>query len=139
MNQKLQDNKIDIKIKIAVLWLAMMSLYIYNDFFHLFTPGSIQNIMDGNMGPFETTQVGVLGAAVLMAIPVGMSILAVFSCAKINRIANIAMGILYTIVNIANLPGETWIFYIFLGTLEIIITLAIIYLAFKWPKAETTS
>lgn len=139
MNQNLQDNKIDIKIQIAVLWLAMMALYIYNDFFHLFTPGSIQNIMDGNMGPFETTQTGVLGAAVLMAIPVGMSILAVFSNAKINRIANIVMGILYTIVNIANLPGETWIFYIFLGTLEIVITLTILYLAFKWPKAETTS
>ena len=62
---ELTNTKVDIKFIIAGLWASMMMLYIYNDFFHLFMPNSIQEIMDGNMGPFAVTQIGLLTAAVL--------------------------------------------------------------------------
>jgi len=134
MKNTLKDTKIDTKIVIAGLWMAMMMLYIYNDFFHLFKPDAIQNMMDGQMGPFEVTQTGLFSAAVLMAIPVVMTIVSLVCSAKLNRVANITLGSLYTIVNIVNLSGE-WAFYIFLGVIQIAITLSIVWISIKWPKA----
>lgn len=133
MKNKFKDSKIETKIVIAVLWIAMMILYIYNDIFHLFKPDAIQNMMDGQMGPFAVTQLGLLSATVLMAIPVIMSIGTLVCSAKVSRVANIIFGSLYTIVNIVNLQGE-WAFYIFSGVIQIAITLYIIWIAIKWPK-----
>lgn len=133
MKNKFKDSKIETKIVIAVLWIAMMILYIYNDIFHLFKPDAIQNMMDGQMGPFAVTQLGLLSATVLMVIPVIMSIGALVCSAKVSRVANILFGSLYTIVNIVNLQGE-WAFYIFSGVIQIAITLYIIWISIKWPK-----
>lgn len=133
MKNKFKDSKIETKIVIAVLWIAMMILYIYNDIFHLFKPDAIQNMMDGQMGPFAVTQIGLLSATVLMAIPVVMSIGVLVCSAKVSRVANIIFGSLYTIVNIVNLQGE-WAFYIFSGVIQIAITLYIIWISIKWPK-----
>lgn len=133
MKNKFKDSKIETKIVIAVLWIAMMILYIYNDIFHLFKPDAIQNMMDGQMGPFAVTQLGLLSATVLMAIPVIMSIGTLVCSAKVSRVANIIFGSLYTIVNIVNLQGE-WAFYIFSGVIQIAITLYIVWISVKWPK-----
>ncbi len=133
MKNTLINTKIETKIVIAGLWMGMMILYIYNDIFHLFKPDAIQNMMDGQMGPFAVTQIGLLSATVLMVIPVLMSIGTLVCSAKISRVANIIFGSLYTIVNIVNLPGE-WAFYIFSGVIQIAITLYIIWISIKWPK-----
>lgn len=132
---ELINTKVDVKFIITGLWVSMMILYIYNDFFHLFKPGAIQEIIDGNMGPFEVTQTGLFFAAVLMAIPVVMGLLTLILNAKISRIANMIIASLYTVVNIANIPGE-WAFYVFLGILQIVFTLLIIWYAYKWPHQE---
>ncbi|MDA3932373.1 MAG: DUF6326 family protein [Tenericutes bacterium] len=137
MKQSLKDTKIDVKFKISALWMAMMMLYIYNDYFHLFPPESLQNIMDGQMGPLAVTQFGLLSAALLMAIPVIISVITLTLSAKIVKITNIIFGILYIFINIGNLIGEEWAFYIFLGIIQIFFTVIIVYLSFKWPKTET--
>ena len=132
---ELINTKVDIKLVISGLWVSMMILYIYNDFFHLFKPDAIQEIIDGNMGPFAVTQTGLFFAAVLMAIPVIMGLLTLILNAKISRIANIVVASLYTVVNIANIPGE-WAFYVFLGIIQIVFTLLIIWCAVKWPRQD---
>ena len=129
------DKKIDIKIKIAALWGAMMILYIYNDFFHLFVPGSIQHIQDGNMGPLVISQLTLFSCAAMMAVPVLIGLFTLLLSSKLVRVLNIVFGILYSVINLANFPGE-YIFYIFLGVIQLIFTIYITYLAFKWPKNE---
>jgi hypothetical protein len=54
----------------------------------------------------------------------------------VNRWANIILGVLYTFVNISNLIGETWAFYIFLCVVEIALTLLIVGYAWKWRNSE---
>lgn len=130
-SNELRESKIDVRIKIAALWGAMMMLYIYNDFFHLFKPDAIQDIMDGSMGLVDITQIGMFVASVMMAIPVIMGLLTLVLQRKASRIANIIAGSLYTVINVANLPGE-WAFYIFLGILQIAFTLLVIWYSVKW-------
>ncbi|XMB67304.1 DUF6326 family protein [Mycoplasmatota bacterium zrk1] len=135
MKKTYLDKKIDVKIKIAALWGAMMILYIYNDFFHLFVPGSIQDILDGNMGPVEISQFTLFAAAAMMALPVLMGLFTLLLSSKFGRVLNIVFGILYSAINLANFPGE-YIFYMFLGVIQLSLTVYITYLAFKWPKNE---
>ena len=43
----LGDMKINIKMKLSALWVAMMLLYIYADILSLFRPGQIKEMIEG--------------------------------------------------------------------------------------------
>jgi hypothetical protein len=131
----MEDMKIGMKIKLSALWVAMMLLYIYADILSLFRPGQIEEMTEGLMGPFPVTQASLLVASILMIIPAVMVFLSLTLKPKVNRWTNITLGVLYTVVNVSNLIGETWAYYISFGIVEIVLTLLIVWYAWKWPKA----
>ena len=132
----LEDMKISVKLKLSALWAAIMFLYVYADILSLFRPGQIDEIMKGLMGPFQVSQVSLLTASVVVIIPAIMVFLSLILKPTANRRANIALGAVFTLVNISNLIGETWLYYLVFGILEIVLTLLIIMYAWKWPKLE---
>ena len=131
-----EDVKIPVKMKLSALWAALMFLYIYADIFSLFKPGQIEEMVSGRMGPFPVTQASLLQASILMLIPAVMVFLALALKPKVDRWANIILGVLYTAVNIGNLVGETWAFYLLFGIVEMALTLLIVGYAWKWRNAE---
>jgi hypothetical protein len=132
----LEDVKINVKMKLAALWAALMLLYIYADIFSLFRPGHLEKMMEGLMGPFPVTQGSLLVFSILMMIPAVMVFLSLTLKPKVDRWANIILGVLYTLVNVSNLIGETWVYYILFGVVEIALTLLIIRYAWKWRNSE---
>lgn len=135
VKKSLEDIKVNIKIKISALWVAIMALYIYNDFFSLYKPGIMEDMLQGNMGPFPVTQSALFSAAILMAIPAVMIFLSLVMKPGLNRIVNIILGIVYVVVMVISVQGE-WMYYIFMGVVEIILTALIVLLAIKWPRLE---
>ena len=131
-----EDMKINLKMKLSALWVALMLLYIYADIFSLHRPGQIEEMISGRMGPFPVTQGTLLVFSILMMIPAVMVFLSLTLKPKLNRWANIILGVLYTFVNISNLIGETWAYYIFFGILEIMLTFLIVGYAWKWRSPE---
>jgi len=134
-----EDLRINVRIKLSALWVAIMLLYIYADILSLFKPGQIEQMIAGKMGPFPVTQSSLLAASTLMIIPAVMVFLSLTLKTKVNRWANITTGVLYTFVNISNLVGETWAYYIFFGIVEIAFTLLIVWYAWKWSDNTVTS
>ena len=132
----LEDAKINVKIKLSALWVVFMMFYIYADIFSLYRPGQIDKMMSGLMGPFPVTQMSLLTASILTAIPAVMIFLSILLKPKVNRWVNIVIGILYTLVGIGNLIGETWVYYIAYGVTEMVLTLLIVFYSWKWPKHE---
>jgi len=49
------------------------------------------------------------------------------------------LGVLYTFVNISNLIGETWAYYIFSGVVELVLTFLIVWYAWNWRTPEAQS
>ncbi|MBB6502425.1 DUF6326 family protein [Pedobacter cryoconitis] len=134
----LEDFKINVKIKLSALWATVMFCYVYGDIFSLFVPGRIKDLMHGQMGIGPTTPSNLLVFSIVLAIPALMVFLSLTLKPKINRLLNIIMGLVYTIIMILTVLASIapwWIFYIFLGVLEIIITLTIIWHAWKWPRS----
>lgn len=129
---ELEETKINVKAKLSALWVSIMLLYIYADILSLFRPGQVEKMLEGFMGPFPATQGSLLIASILMIIPAVMVFLSLTLKAKVNRWVNIIFGVLYTLVNISNLIGETWVYYLLFGVVEIVFTLLIISYAWKW-------
>lgn len=132
----MEDIKISVKMKLSALWVSMMLLYIYADILSLFRPGELGHIMQGFMGPLQANEASLLFASVLMIIPAIMVVLSLILKPAVNRWTNVSVGVLYTLINIGNLVGESWIYYFLFGLFEIATTLLIVRYAWKWPNPE---
>jgi hypothetical protein len=130
----LDDIKVHVKMKISALWASVMFCYIYGDYFWLYRPGKLQEMLDGKMAPLgQVTQGVLLGTSVSMAIPAVMIFLSLALKARPNRWVNIVVGVLYTLFVLITMPGA-WAFYLFLGSVDMILTALIVWYAWNWPQ-----
>jgi len=132
----LEDVKINIKIKLSALWATVMFIYLYVDIFGFFKPGVIEDAIAGKVWTFQITQVWLLGVIILMTIPSLMVFLSLVLPVKVNRWANIIVGILYIVVTLGMTIGESYAFYIFGSIVEALLLLLIVVYAWKWPTHE---
>jgi len=134
----LEDSKINVKMKLSALWASVMFCYIYADYFGLYVPGALQAMLNGQMRPLgPTTQVVLLSTSLMLAIPSVMIFLSVALQPVLNRRLNIVVGAVYTAIILITMWG--WAFYIFYGVVEIALTSLVVWYAWKWPKAPTSS
>lgn len=132
----LEDRTVNVKIKLALLWAALMFFYIYNDIFSLFQPGHVAELVEGQLEGIRFTQPLLFGAAVLMAFPSFMVLVSLTLKARVNRMVNIIIGILHILVLISTQfvgEGETWYYWRFYELLEALFLAVIIRTAWKWP------
>ncbi|MBP6387106.1 MAG: hypothetical protein KA327_10855 [Pseudarcicella sp.] len=134
LEEKLEDIKVNIKFKLALLWVSFMFLYIYVDYFHLYMPGTIKDILAGKVFVFDITYIFIQIAMFFVAIPTLMIFLSVALPAKINRKTNIIVAIVFIPYMLFNLVGVAWLHMYFAATLEVILLCLIIRYAWKWPS-----
>lgn len=135
----LVDPKINVKIKLAVFWIALMFLYIYNDILSLYQPGHVAELSEGYSQGMRFTQPILFGAAILMALPGLMVLLCVTLKASANRLVNIIVGIFHIFVLVGTqFIGEqdSWFYWRLYELLELILLLLIIRSAWKWPSTK---
>lgn len=135
----LEDVNINVKIKLSLLWIALMFFYLYNDVFTLFQPGIVNELMTGKIEGIEFNQTVLFAAAVLMSIPIFMIFLSVALPAKVNRQANIGLGIFHAVVLVATLfvGSGPWAYYALYMIFEAVFISMIIWHAWKWPTIES--
>lgn len=134
----LDDIKVHVKLKISALWASVMFCYVYGDYFWLYAPGKLQEMLAGKMAPLGQATQGVLvGTSVSMAIPAVMIFLSLALKARLSRRLNLITGAVYTAFVLITLPGA-WAFYIFLGGVDMILTALIVWYAWNWPEREAT-
>ena len=127
----------DMKDKLSLLWIFALLNYIYCDLLGMFDPSILKELMTGTVGGLELTQGFLLGAAILMEIPIAMVLLSRLLKYSINRWANIIAGVIMTVVQILSLfVGTPTMYYIFFSIIEITTTLAIVWLAWTWKKGK---
>lgn len=136
--ESLTEYRISIKIKLASLWITLMFLYIYADFFRLMTPEKIEKMMklQTPMGP---TSPGLLVIfSVLLIIPALMIFLSVFLKPQINKWMNIIIALIYACMSILiiiySLDNEWQTFFVIFNFIELLVFAMIIIQAWKWPR-----
>jgi len=133
-----EDVKVNVKIKLSLLWIALLFLYVYNDIFTFLQPGSVEQLISGDLEGVQFTQTVLLGAAIIMAIPMAMIVLSMSLPAKTNRTTNLSVGIFHAFLLVGALfgPGELWAYYAFNMIAEGVIIALIVWTAWKWPRQE---
>ena len=130
----LEDIKVNVKLKLATLWMSFMFLYIYVDYFTFYMPNHIEDITKGRVFVFDITQGFIFTALFLATIPILMIFFSVALPAKINRLTNIIVAIILIPYMLFNLVGVVWVHMIFAAFVEVILLCLIVSYAWKWQR-----
>ncbi|UCE91086.1 MAG: hypothetical protein JSV90_06600 [Methanobacteriota archaeon] len=135
------DTKIDVKIKLAMLWVALVFCYAYADIISFFQPGTLEELLTGEIAGIELNQGFLFATSILMTVSILMIALSVLLKAKVNRLVNIIVGVFHGGVLATTLlvPGETWAYYAYFMTVEAVLIGMIVWHAWKWPEQQAFS
>jgi len=136
----LEDVKINVKLKLSALWVAVTFLYVYADVRAFYEPGILEQIMAGKFTEvgITTTQALMLGL-IMMTPPSVMVFLSLILKAKLNRWVNITFGIFYTglvLISQFGIVMDTSVNFLYSGIAEVVLTGLIVWYALRWPKQE---
>jgi len=135
----------DQRLTLIILWLFTLMNYIYGDIgmiFSLFVDPAMLARLQKGLTAGGNTDAYFLGGAVLMEIAFLMLPVSWLASGRVARLANIGAGILFTIVmgvillaplTRGQMPPVNY--YSFCALVEIIATVTIVRLAWKWRPA----
>jgi hypothetical protein len=138
----LHDPPVPVRAKLAAAWTSFMFLYIYVDYFALYKPGFIDDILVGVVHEFDTGPTFVALGLTLIAIPSLMILLSTTLPARVNRAINLVVATLYIPVSMYNAAGESWTYSYFYGLsigLELLLLAFILRSAWTWPRTAPSA
>ena len=131
------DKPVSERFVLSGLWASTMFCYIYADFFGLFRRGRMASMNEGMILPLgEATPTVLLAVSVMMAIPSLMVALTLILPARVARWSNIVFGLAFTFIQGATMVGGAPPYYLFFGTIEMLMTLSIVWTAWRWSRPE---
>jgi hypothetical protein len=130
---KFEPFNVNVRIKISALWTSMLFVFAYVDLFSLYRPDFRADLEAGEIGGFTVNQSFLLGTTIYVVIPSLMVFCALILRPRDNRIANLALSIMYALTIIAGAIGE-WNYYILGSAIEVAVLAAIVYYAWTWPR-----
>lgn len=129
-----EEAKISVRLKIASVWTSFMFLYIYVDYFHLYMPGSLNDMLAGKVFIFDISQLFLLTGLASVTIPALMIFLSTTLTANVNRWTNIVVATIYIPYTLFNVLGEYYIHIFFGAAVEVVLLLLVVFFAWKWPR-----
>ena len=133
--KNLQDFEINIKFKLAALWTAVTFCYLYGDYFELYTPGKVDNLLSGEN--VLDSPSSLLIASAILVIPPIMILVSLMARPTLSKVLNIIFGTLFTLMMALIAIGSLtpwYSFYVLLAIVEAILTFMIVWKAIKWPR-----
>lgn len=131
----LDDQRAPVRVTLAAAWTSFMIFYAYVDILNFFTPGVVEDILDGRVFELDLSQAFSTTALALMAVPILMIVLSTTLPARASRTANLVVAALYVPVTVFNVAGESWVLFYGLGiVLELGVLALIVRTAWRWPR-----
>jgi hypothetical protein len=133
-----QDTKIDVKLVLSALWIAMLIVFAYVDIFGFLRADILRAALDGKMAATGITvdQMLLVFTTVYILIPTLMVFLALVLRPRVNRIVNIVVALFYAVSIIALCIGEGWVYYLLGSAVEVVLLVAIVRTAWTWPRTQ---
>jgi hypothetical protein len=120
---------------VSSLWLFAILNYLYCDVLGLFWAEDLNALLTGEIGGVRMTQEFLLGAAVLMTIPMTMVLVSRIGPHQVARWSSVGAGVVMTVVQAATLGfgSEPTLHYVYFSIIEMATTATIVwYAATRW-------
>jgi hypothetical protein len=138
-NKETARNLLDVRIILAVLWVAGMLSSLNGDTYRLHDPVELKALL-ANTGPILVTPELLLVMSIIFVGPIFMSVLTLTFKSPVSRWANRIIGILYAIINLAfwviPLVLRSAGYQIVWATAQLVLALLVVWYAWKWPNPE---
>ncbi len=123
------------KARLSTLWIFATLNYLYCDVVGLMDANLLKGYLAGRVGGIDVTQGFLLGAGILVEIPIAMVLLSRILGYRANRWANVVAGTGMTVVQLVTvLVGRPTLYYLFFSVIEIGATAVIVWLAWSWVR-----
>ncbi len=133
----LNGQPVSVRTKLAATWTSFMFFYVYVDILNFYTPGTIEDILDGRVFEFDISQTFSVSALFLMAVPIFMVTLSTLLPARATRITNLIVVALYFPVTVFNILGASWVLFYGLGiAFELLLLALVVRLVLTWPRTS---
>lgn len=132
---RFETHHVSVRVKISALWTTMLFVFAYVDLFSLYRPDFRADLEAGLVSGFAVGQGFLLAATGYVLIPSLMVFATLVLQPRINRIANMTLGVGYGLTIAAGAIGE-WSYYVLGSVVEIGLLGAIVYYAWQWPRAH---
>jgi hypothetical protein len=129
----LEPSTVDVRVKISALWTSTLFVFAYVDLFSLYRDDFRADLDAGEVGGFTVNQAFLLGTTAYVVVPSLMVFLTLVLPPRIDRVANIALGIAYALTVVAGAVGE-WSYYVLGSAVEVALLAAVVYFAWTWPR-----
>ncbi len=134
----LHDPPTPVRVKLAAAWASFMFFYIYVDYFHLYMPGTVDDILAGVVFEFDISQTFVVTALTIVGTPALMILLSTALPARACRLLNLVVASLCIPIAAFNVVGADWVYFYGLGVVvEVAILAYILRSAWTWPRTAS--
>ena len=133
---ELHDARVDVKLVLSGLWISMLFVFAYVDIFGFWRRDVIDGALAGEVPGvgFAINQTFLALTTIYILIPSLMLVISLLAPPKLNRPANLSVAVVYTATIAASMVGESWVYYLLGSVVEILLLLAIVRTAWRWPK-----
>jgi hypothetical protein len=134
-----RDTRPDVKIVLAGLWISMLFVFAYVDIFTFWRADAINGALQHKVpgAGFTIDQGFLVFTTVYVLVPILMVAASLLMPARWNRPVNLVVGVIYLASIGVLVTGESWAYYVMGSIVEIVLLLAIVWIAWSWPrKAE---
>ena len=132
---ELQNAKVDVKVALSGLWISMLFVFAYVDIFGFWRADVVNGALAGRIPGGDTAidQTFLTLASLYVLVPSLMVLMSLLASARVNRIANIVVSLLYAASIVVTMIGETWAYYILGSVVELLLLVSIARVAWAWP------
>ena len=135
---ELQDTRVDRKVVLSGLWISMLFVFAYVDIFGFWRADVIDGALAGEVPGvgFQIDQTFLTLTTLYVVVPSLMIVVSLAAPARVNRLANVVVSLLYVATIVATLIGETWVYYFLGSAVEIVLLLTVARTAWTWPRTR---
>ena len=124
---------VDVRLKIAALWIATLFIFAYVDLFSLYRPDVRADLEAGRLFAFDVGQTLLLFTTLYIILPSLMIYLTLVLPRGVTRVLNIALAAGYAVTIVGSAVGE-WGYFVLGSAAEAVLLGAVVYHAWTWPE-----
>jgi len=130
-------NNTNPRILLSVLWVFVILNFFARDIHELGRPGMLEQMMSGTIDGVVITEKLMLLGGIMIEIPILMTVLALLLPHRMNRWANIVVGLL-TMVMIVTMNLQPDLDNVFFMGIQLIALTFIVRIAWQWRASQGT-